>query len=300
MRRRLEGLKERAGLNGPGITIAVIALVLALAGGAFAAAGLTGKQKKEVIAIAKKYAGKPGGPGATGPQGPAGPQGAVGAKGDKGDPGGPGTPGKDGTSVVPSPEPIGSGNCGGNGGSKFVTGPTTTFACNGAEGPEGPEGPEGSPWVAGGTLPPTSAPGCEPDPLAIPPREGCSETGAWAFTGTTADTAGIRVPLSFPIWLGAALAGTNVHWQEEANFTDFDEAGAGEIGCKGVAATPRAPSGHLCIYINAGENPVANTTFEGIFRAGGATTGANRSGASLQFTAPTGDTFSRGTFAVTG
>ena len=41
-------LRKRLGVNSPGITVAVIALILALTGGAFAAnSALTGKQKKE-------------------------------------------------------------------------------------------------------------------------------------------------------------------------------------------------------------------------------------------------------------
>jgi collagen triple helix repeat protein len=65
-----------------GVVLAVLALVFAAVGGAYAAGGgLSGKQKKEVTKIAKKYAGKPG---PAGPAGPAGPKGEPGAKGDKG------------------------------------------------------------------------------------------------------------------------------------------------------------------------------------------------------------------------
>jgi hypothetical protein len=278
------------------VTIAVIALVFALAGGAFAASGkLTAKQKKEVEKIAKKFAKA----GPVGPKGDTGAQGPAGPKGDKGEPGTPGQPGKDGLSVEPSTEPIGSANCEGRGGSKFVVKttptPTTTFACNGEP---GDQGEPGTPWLANGTLPPASTPGCV-DLAATPPREGCSETGVWSFAGTTADTAGIRVPLSFPIPLAGALAGTNVHWQEEANFADFDEGGPEEVGCKGNPGAPKAPSGHLCVYLNPTDNPVANTTFEGIFRIGGSA-GTNLSGAVLKFAAPSGDALAGGTFAVTG
>jgi len=113
LRHPIRSLKEPFGKAG--LTVAVIALVLALTGAAFAAAGITGKQKKEVEKIAKKFAGKPG---------PAGPAGPAGANGTNGKDGAPGLNGKEG------PE-----------------GP------EGLEGPEGPEGPEGSPWTAGGVLP---------------------------------------------------------------------------------------------------------------------------------------------------
>jgi hypothetical protein len=82
-----------------GLVVAIVALVAALGGGAYAASkGLNSTQKKEVKKIAKSFQG-------TGPQGPAGPAGAPGAAGAKGDPGatgkegpqGPqGKPGKDG------------------------------------------------------------------------------------------------------------------------------------------------------------------------------------------------------------
>jgi hypothetical protein len=83
-----------------GLVLAMVALVAALGGGAYAASGgLTAKQKKEVTKIAqteaKKYAGKQGANGATGP---AGPTGTAGAKGDNG---AVGEKGSNGTAGVP-------------------------------------------------------------------------------------------------------------------------------------------------------------------------------------------------------
>jgi hypothetical protein len=64
-----------------GLTVAILALVLAMGGAAFAASGsLSGKQKKEVQKIAKRYA-KAGVAGGTGAAGPAGKNGARGAEG---------------------------------------------------------------------------------------------------------------------------------------------------------------------------------------------------------------------------
>lgn len=89
-------------LGTAGFIIAIVAMVAALGGGAYAASGgLSGKQKKEVEKIAKKYAGKPGAagvPGATGPTGPAGP---AGAKGDAGPEGKQGQEGKQGIQGKP-------------------------------------------------------------------------------------------------------------------------------------------------------------------------------------------------------
>jgi hypothetical protein len=90
LRKRIS-TKRREPFGKAGLTVAVIALVMALVGGAYAAGGLTKSQEKQVTKIAKKYAGKPGAPGATGPAGPAGSAGAAGKNGTNG------TNGKDGS-----------------------------------------------------------------------------------------------------------------------------------------------------------------------------------------------------------
>lgn len=83
-------------LGSAGLVIAVIALVAALSGAAFAAGGLTKSQEKQVKKIAKKYAGKQGPPGQQGPAGPQGPKGDAGAKGDTGVEGKQGEQGREG------------------------------------------------------------------------------------------------------------------------------------------------------------------------------------------------------------
>jgi hypothetical protein len=108
-------LRNRFGI--PGV-IAVIALVFAMFGGAYAAqqsgrnnkkaAGLNVTQKKEVKKIAKGFQGT----GPAGPQGPKGDGGSAGAQGSKGDTG-----------------------------------------AQGPQGLQGKEGKQGSPWTAGGVLP---------------------------------------------------------------------------------------------------------------------------------------------------
>jgi hypothetical protein len=108
-------------LGTAGFIVAIVALVAALGGGAYAAQqGLNSKQKNQVKSIAKGLV--PTGP--VGPQGPAGAAGAAGAKGDKGDKGDTG------------PE-----------------GPQGPKGATGSPGAPGAPGPEGSPWTAGGTLP---------------------------------------------------------------------------------------------------------------------------------------------------
>jgi hypothetical protein len=90
--------KLREPFGTAGLLVAIVALVFALAGGAYAASGgLTGKQKTEVTKIAKQYAGKPGPAGSQGANGGAGPQGSAGLKGDNGAPGANGANGANGT-----------------------------------------------------------------------------------------------------------------------------------------------------------------------------------------------------------
>jgi hypothetical protein len=72
--------------------------------------------------------------GAVGPQGPQGVAGPTGPQGPKGDPG---------ASVVASSLPVGDPNCPA-GGSKFVVGTQTSYACNGSQGIQGLQGPPGS------------------------------------------------------------------------------------------------------------------------------------------------------------
>jgi hypothetical protein len=263
--------KQRLEASGPGVTLAVIAMVLALTGGAFAAAGkLTGPQKKEVEKIAKKIAkkvAKPGKPGAIGPAGPAGKDGANGTNG---------TNGKDGTngkSVVVNSEPKGL-NCKEGGASVEVSGEPATkkFACNGLE---GKAGEEGSPWTAGGTLPP-----------------GATETGVWTFTGNVGDKKGIHVSLSFPIPLAENLGESRVHVWKDADFA---------TNCQGGYVEPKATPGNLCVYISALES-TDGTKFAGIFPVENfGERGASTMGALLFFEPPTSEEASgTGTFAVTG
>lgn len=93
-----------------GIAVGMIALVMALVTGAYAAGGgLSGKQKREVKKIAKteaqKYANSnPGPEGKPGPQGPKGESGAAGERGVEGPDGEKGDPGEAGVCSKSNPE----------------------------------------------------------------------------------------------------------------------------------------------------------------------------------------------------
>jgi hypothetical protein len=283
----LSPLRNRFGIPG---AISVIALVFAMLGGAYAATN-SGSGKATASAKAKK--GPRGPKGATGPAGPAGPTGPAGsngkdgANGSNGKDGSNGTNGKDGAGVTTASFSGSKGTCNEEqGGIEVKSASPAAFVCNGlegeagAKGDKGDKGEEGSPWTAGGKLPP-----------------GATETGAWAFAGTEADTAGIVVPISFPIRLAAALEpGTadqpaHIHYASEEDFA---------TQCPGTAGAPKANPGELCVYENPQE-AVAGTSFEGIFKLSAEREGASAAGAWLRFAPPTEAVASgNGSFAVTG
>lgn len=290
-------LKRRIGANGPGLTVAVIAMLLALTGGAFAASGaLTAKQKKEVKAIAKQFAGKPG---ATGPAGAAGAPGAKGDQGEKGpqgDPGAKGEKGADGAGVEVTPILEGEAECEERGGALVQKegAPSGAEVCNGEKGEKGDEGKEGSPWTLGSALPP-----------------GAIETGSWAFNAAESTNPAL-VSISFPVQFPFNLKAAHVHFSTEANFADFDEAGEKTVGCKGSFKNPSGtasetaspnPAGELCVYLNNnGAEGFENATFEGISQISpSATKGAAKSGAVIKFSVTGGGLgHAMGSFAVTG
>ena len=118
LRHPVRAIREPFGTAG--LIVAIVALLAAVGGTAYAATKLNSTQKKEVEKIAKKFQG-------TGPQGSIGPQGPSGPKGDPGAAGTPGTPGTAG----------GKGATG-------LTGPTGLTGLTGKTGPTGITGPQGS------------------------------------------------------------------------------------------------------------------------------------------------------------
>jgi len=254
-------------LGTAGFILAIVALVAALGGGAYAAqAKLNPTQKKEVKKIAqteaKKFAtagpqgpkGDPGAQGPAGPQGPQGPQGAAGAGG---------ATGADGKSVTNTVEPKGA-NCA-EGGTKLV-GTATTYACNGKE---------GDPWTAGGTLP-----------------GGATETGSW---GAAFQEPGLYTyPISFTLPLEEAPEAIFVGY----GVTEEEEDKEEEL-CPGVVdGVPTAEPGALCIYFgeaDKGEPTIALDPSAG----GGGTPGVSPSGTLLVMTCSEPECNLWGTWAVT-
>lgn len=96
--------------------------------------GMNGQDGRDGLDGAPGIVGPQGLPGLAGIAGPAGAQGPQGARGVAGADGVSGSSGSDGTSTVAIVVAIGSQECSGRGGTKFVTASSTTFACNGAAG----------------------------------------------------------------------------------------------------------------------------------------------------------------------
>jgi Collagen triple helix repeat (20 copies) len=254
-------LRERIGTAG--LIVGILALIVALGGGAYAASS-GGESEATASAKAKQGPpgprgprGKKGAPGAPGTQGPAGPQGPAGAQGPQGPAGATGkdgSPGSPGASVlVTAADEV--ENCTDVGGAvvEEEDGSPKVEVCNGKAGAAGPEGPEGSPWTAGGTLPP-----------------GATQAGVWSLSATAAEGE-VYVPISFPIPLAAEIPGESgrVHYQTQTGFEGI---------CQGNSNAPTAPAGHLCIYASPGglteaafsfiTDPILGV-FEGVGRAGG-------------------------------
>jgi hypothetical protein len=272
MKRRLKEPFGKAGL-----TVGVIALVMALVGGAYAAGGLTKSQEKQVKKIAKKFAGKPG---ATGPAGPAG------TNGTNGKDGAAGKAGTNGASVTSTAftgeEEAQRGEpCQERGGVEFKSSSPAAFACNGEE------GPEGSPWTAGGSLPKGStetgtwgfvrSPGsfrCFEKPGAGEwETSNCHEPAQVAGTGNfekeriVQEATEVWAPVSFPLPLAAPLPAAAVHMiKSNGEELLYNETPCTEPNvplhceevelkpqstCTGTAAAPTALPGNLCVYLTS-------------------------------------------------
>lgn len=215
-----------------GLTVAVIALVFAMLGGAYAAGTLTSKQKKEVEKIAKKYAGKPGAQGPAGPQGPAGAGGKDGAKGDTGASGGQGEKGLKGD----------TGNTGEEGASIFMVNeappscPEGGFTyevegsgeeneiCNGEKGEIGSFGGVNSELTGGAVL-----------------GSGDTEVGGWQ--GSAPDGASIYASLHLPTPINNEDLSNGAITVSLTGDEDFS------TNCPGTFGLPDAEPGFFCIYV---------------------------------------------------
>ncbi|MGH2904920.1 MAG: hypothetical protein ACRDK7_15260 [Solirubrobacteraceae bacterium] len=264
----------------PSTAIALLALVFALTGGAFAATSSGGGGSHATATAAKSKhkakaktgprgpagpAGKNGANGAPGAQGAAGPQGAPGAKGETGPQGPKGAEGPEG--------PEGSE---GENGRTGATGPQGTTGATGAQ------GPQGEPWTPNNTLP-----------------TGATETGTWGGRPTEGQIN--FVSISFPIQLSKELEASAVHivTVEEQMKQNGKEPPA---GCQGTAQAPTAGAGSLCVY--EGADILNNVELSAIYKPyGSIEAGAGVAGALLELVGKHGEPpiyYAVGSWAVTG
>ncbi len=245
----------------PSTAIAIVALVFAATGGAFAASsnGGGGNGAKATASVTHAAAAKKK-PAPKSTRGPAGPKGATGAAGPAG-PAGPAGAGSAGPAGPAGPTgPAGSGATG-------ATGP------QGPQGPAGPTGPKGEKGeaAAGGGFAET-----------LPPEK--TETGSWNYGQTSINEYGIaEVTISFPIPLESPLTATNALFRPEtfpspktvpnctgktgSELEECEEEKEGiekankelaakqtrtEASCKGTPAKPTATPGNLCVYETQG------------------------------------------------
>jgi Collagen triple helix repeat (20 copies) len=205
----------------PSTLIALIALVFALTGGAFAAGANSGGSDSRAPASAggKTIGGTPISTAAkakpkakAGPRGPAGPRGAAGPAGPAG--------------------AVGPAGATGSGGPQGPAGTNGTNGTNGEPGKEGPEGKEGKEGKTGyaETLPP-----------------GKSEYGTWGwfYSPNAGEEEIVTQPISFMIPLKASLVAKHDFLLVTGKET-FTE------GCTGSYKEPTAEPGYLCLYINPG------------------------------------------------
>jgi hypothetical protein len=238
LRHPIRAIREPFGKAGH--TVAICALVLALVGGAYAAGGLTKSQEKQVVKIAKKFAGKPGAAGAAGAAGPAGTNGINGKDGANG------TNGSNGTSATTESFSGEAHGCQ-EGGVIVKSASPEAVVCNGKKGTTG----------FTETLP-----------------AGKSEEGNWSLTGTaTAGLfgGGVYGAISFNVPLGASLPEGKVHFIEAPTFNEVTgefEFPTPPAGCEGTVKEPEAESGNLCIFatieegITAGYGAFSAESFE--------------------------------------
>lgn len=225
----------------PSVFIALIALVFALTGGAFAATGGGGGGSSHATltaSAAKSKAKSKTKAGARGPAGPAGKNGTNGANGAQG-----------ATGAVGPAGPAGSQGPAGAAGAKGETGATGPKGETGATGEEGPAGPEGT--FGGQTLP-----------------AGKTLKGNWAASGYGEEgfalvghpyfgVAGAAVSYALPLGEQGAGLGVVAHYIDEEEV----EHGVMPEGCTGSAVDPGAEPGNLCVFaeseINVGTENIS-------------------------------------------
>lgn len=206
--------------------VAVLALVFAMSGGAYAASRYvitsTRQIKPSVLAQLK---GRAGASGVAGTQGPAGPVGSQGPAGAKGENGANGANGANGKSVVAGVESKGAHCAEGGANFEVESSGVKQYACNGTMG-------------FTKTLP-----------------KGETETGTWGFSSHAEGY--VLEHFSFPIPLKEALGSESSHLiLSSGKELTTQGTEVEETGCPGSAAAPAAEPGNLCVYAQVMTGPL--------------------------------------------
>ena len=276
-------LRRHASLSS---VVAVLALVFAMTGGAYAAKKYLITSTSQIKpSVLKSLQGKAGLAGAPGPQGAQGLPGPAGTNGTNG------KDGKDGSNGGAGPVgPAGAtGKKGDQGepGSKGATGSAGASGPAGTTGPAGVTGPEGVCATASCHLP-----------------SGATETGTWiaAVANFPEGSFPAAIAISFPIPLKEASTGESHAFYFSSHETEEIEKGEKNTGaseCKGTVVSPTAPAGKLCVYTELQENKSATPFF--VLAPGGTPEQYGKTGATVIFgiEAPPSRIEARGTWAVT-
>jgi hypothetical protein len=207
LRKPVRAIREPFGTAG--LIVAIVALVAALAGGAYAASGGSGHGQATASAKAKAKAGPRG---KTGKTGPAGPQGAPGANGTNGKDGANGTNGTNGSAGISAKAIAFAGDQHGceEGGLEVTSASPTAFLCNGKAGAAGP--------------------------LVESLPKGTLVTGAWSVLLSAEGNGLTSISYPFP------LASAPTEHREVLSEGEF------ETECPGSVGNPDAAEGMFCFY----------------------------------------------------
>jgi hypothetical protein len=266
-------IRKRLHLS-PATVIASLALVFAMAGGAYAAGKYVITSTKQISPkVLKSLTGKAGPAGKAGANGIAGAAGAQGTaggrgeKGEKGDSGAAGTSGSDGQSVTSKTLGPEEGGCE-EGGVELSSASGKSSVCDGLK---GAKGAPGEPWTPNNQLP-----------------KGATETGSWiAPANSSMEEFGT---ISFTVQLAGSLDGSHVQYVTLAEKTSTH--------CPGEVEKPAAESGFLCVYEGPLSEPVGSALGANIFKPGSLSSGAGPAGAVIGTESESANARFVGTWAV--